>query len=531
MDRRTFLLSLAASPLLMQCQSRKNQAFGGQLLGPDHVAGHALTKGEFPPYSQTRRNRVVIVGGGISGLSAAWYLQSQGMHDFVLLELEENTGGNARSGHNRISAYPWGAHYFPIPNHENHMLKQFLAETGAIVSGHHTHKPIYHERYLCFAPQERLFIHGQWQEGLRPHHGLSKNELAEIEAFEQQMHTFRLARGKDGKPAFSIPLIESSQDPQWLALDRLSMTDYLYQQGWQGQALHWYVNYACRDDYGMPASQISAWAGIHYFAARRGEAANAELDQVLTWPQGNAWLAEQLASKSLTQIQSRQLVHAISQEKHSITVDALDLNSRQTTRWQADHVIYASPAHVLPFVLRQHTDLTQSARNISHAPWLVANISLSHASTLQGNLPVAWDNVIYDRPGLGYVVANHQTLQQPSESVITYYHALAQADSVRARRELYSKSWQSLQHSIMQELHTAHPMLEEAITHMDIWRWGHAMTFPKPGFLTDHHRLRLNQQHDRLHIAHTDAAGISIFEEAFAQGVRAASHCLHRRAK
>ena len=35
--------------------------------------------------------------------------------------------------------------------------------------------------------------------------------------------------------------------------------------------LNWYVNYACRDDYGALATDTSAWAGIHYFASREPE--------------------------------------------------------------------------------------------------------------------------------------------------------------------------------------------------------------------------------------------------------------------
>jgi len=49
---------------------------------------------------------VAIVGGGIGGLSAAWWLEKRGCHDFVLLELEDRAGGNARWGENEVSAYP-----------------------------------------------------------------------------------------------------------------------------------------------------------------------------------------------------------------------------------------------------------------------------------------------------------------------------------------------------------------------------------------------------------------------------------------
>ncbi|MCK7490550.1 MAG: hypothetical protein MZW92_01185 [Comamonadaceae bacterium] len=39
------------------------------------------------------------------------------------------------------------------------------------------------------------------------------------------------------------------------------MRDWLLAQGLTSPPLHWYVNYACRDDYGTDYAQTSAWAG------------------------------------------------------------------------------------------------------------------------------------------------------------------------------------------------------------------------------------------------------------------------------
>ena len=64
--------------------------------------------------SRRARCRFVIVGGGIAGLSAAWRLQKRGA-EFVVLEMEETAGGNARSGRNDATAFPWAAHYVPVP--------------------------------------------------------------------------------------------------------------------------------------------------------------------------------------------------------------------------------------------------------------------------------------------------------------------------------------------------------------------------------------------------------------------------------
>jgi hypothetical protein len=49
-----------------------------------------------------------------------------------------------------------------------------------------------------------------------------------------------------------------------------------------------YIDYCCRDDFGLGIKEVSAWAGIHYFAARKQDTAPDGNDTVLTWPEGNA---------------------------------------------------------------------------------------------------------------------------------------------------------------------------------------------------------------------------------------------------
>lgn len=522
MNRREFLLSLAATPFLTCCEN-KQKSFTGQLFGSNFKAGHRLRHAEFPTFSQTKHTHVAIVGAGVSGLSAGWYLSKKGITDYKVFELEDEVGGNSRSGKNTVSAYPWGAHYLPIPNSDATLLKQFLSDCGAITAHADSDQPIYNERYLCFSPEERLFINGFWQEGLVPKNGLTQQERAEIIEFEAEMQRFRFAIGNDGKPAFTIPLSLSSQDPKFTYLDKISMQQFLHEKGWHTKPLHWYANYACRDDYGMHHHQISAWAGVHYFAARRGSAANAEMGQELTWPQGNSWLATELAKPQKQAIYTKSLVHKIEIERKKISLDILELNTLETTRWIADHVIYASPLHTLPYILRNHHQFTQAAKTIQHAPWLVANLTINQPKLLDSNYPLAWDNVIYNSNALGYVNANHQDLNSyHDKSVLTYYQSFGELSNLAARKLFQEKPWSYFSRSIISDLQKAHPNIHLQIENMDIWQWGHAMTYPQIGFLTNKHRLLLNQNLDGLHFAHTDAAGISIFEEAFNQGVQAA---------
>ncbi|HNW79583.1 MAG TPA: NAD(P)-binding protein, partial [Candidatus Competibacteraceae bacterium] len=56
----------------------------GAIVGADQALGHRLRDQQFPEPELTRKAPVVIVGGGIAGLSAGWALQRAGFHDFVI---------------------------------------------------------------------------------------------------------------------------------------------------------------------------------------------------------------------------------------------------------------------------------------------------------------------------------------------------------------------------------------------------------------------------------------------------------------
>ena len=112
LSRRAFLQSAALAGL-----SRKSfRRLEGSFVLESHALGHRLRDGQLPDGPRVeRRSPVVVVGGGIAGLSAAWALDRRGFRDFVVLEMESEAGGNARAGRNDVTAYPWAAHYVPVP--------------------------------------------------------------------------------------------------------------------------------------------------------------------------------------------------------------------------------------------------------------------------------------------------------------------------------------------------------------------------------------------------------------------------------
>jgi len=373
--------------------------------------------------------------------------------------------------------------------------------------------------------------------------GVGAGEREQYVRFLGRMADYRQLRDAAGRRAFALPMALSSRDPALLALDRVSMRDWLLGQGFDSPHLHWYVDYACRDDYGTSSSAVSAWAGIHYFACRNGEAADTASDVVLTAPEGNAWLARGLAAAIRGQVLTGALAFRVVDGSGDVRGDAggrsggpaaveVDLwlpTEERSLRIIADQLIWAAPVFTLPHVLAGHDAVRQSARAWSHAPWLVANLTLAAFPDERAGAPVAWDNVLYDSPGLGYVVSTHQQLRQrQGATVFTYYRALSDRSPQRSRELLLGLSREAWAADILGDLARPHPDIHRLVTRLDVVRYGHAMARPTVGFVWGGARAALVADSPRIRFAHADLSGFSLFEEAQYRGVLAAERTLHR---
>ena len=536
MDRREFLattLAAAGVATLPACATPVPPLPPGELYGGSLDLGHLLREPKFPPPSETRRLPVTIVGAGIGGLAAGWKLAKAGFADFLMVEMEAEAGGNSRAGSNAVSAYPWGAHYLPLPTQEATAVRELLAEIGVLHGDPRARRPRYDERYLCSTPQERLYRHGMWQEGILPQAGVGAVERDQYRRFYALMDGFRQRRDKNGRRAFALPMEHSSRAPDLLALDKLTMRDWLLGQQLDSPQLHWYVDYACRDDYGTGIVEVSAWAGIHYFASRNGEAQDAANDTVLTAPDGNAWLARGMAQSITKRVGDRLLKNAlafrVADTGKQIEVDLWLPAEKRTLRLVADQLIWAAPLFLVPHVFVGHDALKAAAPSYSHAPWLVANLTLSRFPEDRTGAPPAWDNVLYNGPGLGYVVATHQQMRlRPAATVFTYYRALNEMTPQQGRALLRDTSREVWAEKILAELERPHPDIRAVTTRLDVFRNGHAMARPLPGLLTGAARQRFAADGERIRFAHADVSGFSLFEEAQYRGVLAAERTLRR---
>lgn len=509
------------------CQPNNKYAhIKGKILTGNNKRGHLLREGKFTKPTQTNYFEVVIVGSGISALSAARKLQQNNITNFTILELDDTIGGNAINGKNEVSAYPWAAHYLPIPNLDDKELLTFLQEYQIITKIDEKGTPHYNEEYVCAEPEERLFINGYWQDGLIPNIGISSEEKKEIDAFFSLIKSFKAAVGNDGKPAFTIPNFYSTTDSTYTDLDNISFYDFLKQKGFKTKALFWYLNYCVSDDYGTNLKDTSAWSGIHYFAARKGVSGNTEGDTVLTWPEGNAFLAQKLASTLQTHIQKNKLVYEIIPNQQQVEVNYHCFENNTTKQIIAKKVIVCAPQFVNKRIVKNYPEIKNFP--FSYSPWMVANLTVNAYTEGTEGQPMSWDNVIFGSNSLGYVNASHQLLQtQKPQQVLTFYLPLNTKAPKEAREKAYEKNYEQWLDIIFEELKQAHPSLVNHVTNIDIKVLGHSMIRPTVGLRKHLKNPIFNEGiNQNVFFAHSDLSGISIFEEAFFQGNKAASQVI-----
>ena len=155
---------------------------------------------------------IAIVGGGISGLAAAWKLRRSGVERILLLDLEDQLGGTSRSGQWGDQVFPWGAHYINIPPAEADCIHEILQDLGVIDGYDAANKPMVAAGTMLRWPHERLFYRGRWTDGLDPFIDASGREREALLRFEDEMLSWALHRGRDGRRAFAMPLRYSTSD-------------------------------------------------------------------------------------------------------------------------------------------------------------------------------------------------------------------------------------------------------------------------------------------------------------------------------
>ena len=531
MNRRSFLLGAGGAGLAAASTGAaywRWQEVTPVVRYPGRAEGHWLRdRHALPAASETLETDVVILGSGVAGLTAAWKLAREGHTKFLVVDGPQ-PDGNAAGGVFGNLAYPTGAHYLPLPSPESFHVREMLHDFGILQRNPGSSRPVYDERFLVHKPHERLLIDGAWQEGIVPKEGVPEAELEEHERFFSEMDRFRAARGSDGRRAFVVPSALSSSDVAFRSLDALTFMQWLLNNDYRSPSLHWYLDYCCRDDYGASIDQVSAWAGLHYFCARTGEAENADPHAVLTWPNGLQPLTTALGAAAADRRRAGTVV-SLKRTQRGVQALCFGLIDGKPHSFlvNARKAICAMPLFVAARVVEGMAQFGFDAQRDlpAYAPWMVANFLMDGFPDELPSAPLSWDNVVYRGRGLGYVVSTHQDIRvaPPKQTVFSAYIPLADLAPGQARKWMDMASPRDLLDLASSDLRDVYgKQFFRYARHAEITLRAHAMAIPRPGFSRNAGVEALRDAHGPLLFAHSDLSGFSIFEEAAWWGYQAA---------
>lgn len=432
-----------------------------------------LPDGAFPQPDE--HMEVAVVGGGLSGLAAAYALRE---HRPAVFELHQRFGGTSQGEHLGGVGYSLGGAYFIAPD-EGSELEGLYRELGV-------------DRVRRVSPptDDPAVINGQIVEGFWEGLGLPERERRAFEEYRGLVLSY-------GEEYPDIPLVES-RDNGWIReLDRKTLREHI-----QGKLtvptparLEAAIQAYCTSSFGAGWDEISAAAGWNFIAA----------EEFGRWilPAGNAGLVQALWRK-LAGVASPRGRASLRRGSRVVDVRVLGRDRVRVTYSTAPgvyraliakRVVMACPKHVCRYLLHdlEATDLDRLAATyrIHTTPYLVANVVLRRRVGLQ------WYDAfnLGDGSPIGDIVGEHRVTDvvngrfaEPggSTEVLSMYWPMP---FTTARFQVIPDGSLAVMGSrlagLMDGLLAPLGVGREDVLQVRMARWGHAMPVAAPGLIAE----------------------------------------------
>lgn len=486
---------------------------------------HKIWRGELNelPQPENHLYQCIIIGGGISGLVAAWKLYRLGVSDIVILEKDDRMGGlccsdtiNGITGA-RASAYP------SFPFDEN--MTELYEELNFVRVDKKTRKITVNPDYVLRPPYDQIFMEGKWiadpfeSEGINqlPVSQKTKSDLAALGEDLDKLYEWADAKGN---AAFDCPVDYSSKKMRYL--DSMTLGEYALSKGW-GLEMVKIFDPLLKSAYGLGHDRISAWAALDILADELLPADAGE--QSIGFPGGNAFFAESLVEKlDKNQLKTNTIVTQIKQNDNVVLVGVVE--NGKLKGYKALTIIFAAPQFMTPYLI---SDLPEerllAAQEFEYCSYVVANLEVS--KTPEG---LSYSNqLVGDFTMSDFIVADWTTHSDPlkapvnRKNLLTAYCPLTADD----RSLLLSPSVEEWQSKILNDFDKTVPGVRETATGFHLYRWGHAFSVPKKGWVFSKARMLSRKPLERIFFAHADVEGIPTIDHAIAGGFRAAVEAKH----
>jgi monoamine oxidase len=424
---------------------------------------HQVRDGKtFAAQPVTKRCEVLIVGGGVSGLSAAYFLRDR---DFLLLEKETHWGGNAYREEYQGQAFATGSAF----DEKGTVSQQLAQEIGLTL--------------LPIDSPDPSIVSGKWIADLW------RSGLDQLPYPAPVRRSFKKFRAEFLK-------LDTEKDTEHL--DSLSLSHYL--QGYAPEIKQWWDAYG-PSNWGATSGDTSAFVAADDFKNM-----NSDQDARMTLPGGNgafsAKLASTLQAKHSEQLIADATIVSVVQQKTEVHVTYITSGELRTVA--AKYVVMATPKFL-------------TARLVAGLPYAQHDAMLSVRYCPYPVINMIFDKPVYNRaydtwcPGNAFsdfivadwVLQKHGGYVQKN-NILTFYTPL---DEARRSTLLQVDSCQRLATRVLTDFRGLQPEFSAAEPiEVHFYRRGHPMFLPTPGTFT---RLipAANQPLARIFFANTDSVG------------------------
>ncbi len=503
--------------------------YDGELIAEWYEVAHRLRDGALtipPLVPEGRLHDAIVIGGGVSGLMAAWELQRGGLDDVVLYEKEDYIGGNARKGNANGTDYTCATIALVRP--KDPFLTRLYQDLGVVTGFAADGTPRIDPALVGPGPNTNILIDGTWYRDaiygggpvdLVSRMPLSVRDRADEMAYLRDLEGWAARKGKDGRPTFAMPVEEGSRDPEILALDTITMEEYARRKDWSPRTLA-LIDEMSTANIGGAIADVSAYAFLAFLSGGQG-------GEDITLPGGNAWIAERLAAKvGKDRLRTGFMAVRVENRGGEVRVTFVDARTGRFSMRRARSVVIASQKHITGRMVPELDAAGRDGfRKYRYGALFIGAVSVKRTPVLKGT-PLAWFNgaTATGRLSQGFVVADYnsdrwRTGDPRRPNVLCLYAPL---EGKVARAEILEKPWSHWADRLADDLESFVPGILGDVTRLDVYAWGHHMVIPYPGFLTGTLRRDLTRPLGRITFAHSDRNGMPSFELATRAGYDAA---------